>query len=361
VDWLKEVPKQIDLNSPTEFSICLPDPPSSLPVTVELRSLVDGSVDECKVTEAEGKCTVSVLPTCRGRHELTISAGGTPLEGTPLKILVCCPPQMLGRPVNIINGVSRPAGVALRGNGELVVTETEPAAVCIRDREGKVIKSLEQGSPQLDNPYGVAIDSEGCVYVAELINCKVHKFSRDGEFLKAVGGECSSKEDVAFPAGIKINHNDHIYICDDTNKKVHVFDKNLDKLFSFGESGETPGHFQSPSDVAFDADGNVFVADTKREKIMKFSARGEFSSEFEIKGQSSELELGICVGPSGHLFVSNFWNHQVVVFDATGQFVTSFGRKGAEPGEFDTPAGITVDDDGFVYVCDQLNSRIQVF
>ena len=355
-EWVKEVPKQIDINTATEFSICLPD--HSSPVTAKLRPLVNGTTTTCKVVEsAEGKYTITVICENRGRHELTVSSGGSPIEGCPVQILVCCPPQMLGRPVNVIEGVSRPAGVALRDDAELVVTETEPAAVCIRDREGKVMKSLEQGATQLDNPYGVAVNSEGCIYVAELINCKVHKFSRDGQFLKSVG----EKEQVAFPAGININGQDHLYICDDSNQQVHVFDKNLERLFSFGEGGDAPGCFQSPSDVAFDSDGNVFVADTKREKIMKFTPHGKFVSEFEMKGQSAELELGICVGPSGHLFVSDFWNHQVVVFDEAGQFLTAFGRKGAEPGEFDTPAGIAVDADGFVYVCDQLNSRIQVF
>ena len=210
----------------------------------------------------------------------------------------------------------------------------------------------------------MAIDSEGCVYVAELINCKVHKFSRDGEIIKAVGGECGDNGDsehVAFPAGIKINRDDRVYICDDTNQKVLVFDKNLDFLFSFGEMGDKPGQFQSPSDVAFDADGNVFVADTKRERIMKFSAQGEFELEFEMKDENAELELGICVGSSGQVYVSDFWNHRVVVFDKKGEFVTTFGKNGSAPGEFDMPAGITVDEDGYVYVCDQRNSRIQVF
>ena len=356
---LEEVPKQIDLNSETEFSISLPDSSSSrCPVRAELKSLLEGSSVECKVTESPGgpgRYRVSVLPACRGRHELTITAAGVLVEGCPVKILVHCAPQLLGRPVKVIEGVSRPAGVALRGDTELVVTETEPAAVCVRDRRGKVIKSFEQESPQLDNPYGVAVDTEGSVYVAELINCRIHKFSRDGATVRVVEGE------VAFPAGLKISHDDQVYVCDDANKKVHVFDKNLDRLFSFGESGEAPGNFQSPSDLAFDLDGNVFVVDTKRERVMKFSPQGEFFTEFEMKGKSSELELGICVGPSGQLFVSDFWNHRVVVFDPTGQFLTTFGRKGAEPGEFDTPAGIAVDEDGFVYVCDQMNSRIQVF
>ena len=34
------------------------------------------------------------------------------------------------------------------------------------------------------------------------------------------------------------------------------------------------------------------------------------------------------------------------------QFVTSFGRQGSEPGEFETPCGLAVDNTGVVYVCD---------
>lgn len=351
------------MNVKTEFVITLPE--SSTSVTAVLHSLVDGSTIQCEVTDEGsegGRYVVAVLPTSRGRHELIVTSNGITVEGSPINILVCCPPQLLGRPVRIIEGVNRPAGVALCGNTELVVTEIEPAAVSIRDRQGKLLKSFEQ---ELDNPYGVATDSEECVYVAELINCKIHKFSNDGTSLKSAGGECndegSNLSHVAFPAGIKINSNDHIYVCDDTNKKVYVLDKNLDMLFSFGEGGDDLGHFQSPSDIAFDADGNVFVADTKRRQIMKFSPQGKFITEFEMKGQSSELELGICIGPSGDLYVSDFWNHRVVVFDSVGRFITEFGKAGSEPGEFDMPAGITIDEDGYVYVCDQMNSRIQVF
>lgn len=353
----------MDLNVATEFVISLPD--TSATVTAVLRCLVDSSTVECKVTDsggAGGQYLVTLLPTTRGRHELTITSGGVEVEGSPFKVFVRYAAQMMGRPVHVIEGVSRPAGVALRGNSELIITEMEPAAVCIRDRQGKMIRSFEQGCTQLDSPYGVAIDSEGCIYVAELINCKIHKFSKDGTVLKAVGGDCEEIDgQVAFPAGIKISCDDHVYICDDTSRKVHVFDKNLDRLFSFGEAGDKPGQFQSPSDIAFDSDGNVFVADTKRERIMKFSPQGEFVSEFEMKGQNSEMELGICVGTSGHLYVSDFWNHRVVVFNTAGEFVTAFGKKGSKPGEFDMPAGIAVDEDGYVYVCDQRNSRVQVF
>ena len=360
ISGLEHVPKQIDLSIATEFAIALPD--SSIVVCATLHSLVDSSTVQCKITASgQGEYVVSVMPTCRGRHKLRITSDDVEIEGSPVSVLVRCDPQLLGRPVRVIEGVNRPAGMAVRGNTELVVTEMEPAAVTVRDRQGKVIRSFGQ---ELDNPYGVAVGSEGCVYVAELINCKIHKFTSDGGVLKAVGGDCDGSGSgglIAFPAGISVSQNNHIFVCDDTNLKVHVFDKNLDFLFSFGESGECPGQFQSPSDLAFDSDGNIFVADTKREKIIKFSPRGEFLSEFAMKGQSSELELGVCVGPGDEVYVSDFWNHRVMVYDATGRFVTTFGTKGSEPGQFDTPAGIAVDADGYIYVCDQTNNRIQVF
>ena len=43
------------------------------------------------------------------------------------------------------------------------------------------------------------------------------------------------------------------------------------------------------------------------------------------------------------------------------KFVTSFGRKGTEEGNFNEPFGVNVDGDGYVYVCDGQNDRVQVF
>ena len=341
---------------PTQFTICLPEGGDT--VSASLHSLVDSSVVKCEVTKLEqGRYQISVLPLARGRHELRIGSGSHYIDGSPFPVFVYCPPQLLGKPIRILEGVGHPAGVAIRGNSELIITETEPAEVSVWSKEGKKLRQFEQGASQFDNPYGVAIDSEGSVYVAELINCRIHKFSQDGTLLKAIG----ASSQLGFPAGIKISPDDRVFVCDDTNQKVHVFNRELELLFSFGEAGDKPGQFMSPSDLAFDNHGSVFVADTKRERIMNFSLEGEFRNEFEVKGQSAELELGMCISSSGYVCVSDFWNNRVVVFRTTGEFVTAFGREGSRPGEFDEPAGIAVDEDGFVYVCDQRNNRVQVF
>lgn len=49
------------------------------------------------------------------------------------------------------------------------------------------------------------------------------------------------------------------------------------------------------------------------------------------------------------------------VFTTDGAHVTTFGQNGNSEGEFDHPWGICVDEDGFVYVCDTENNRIQIF
>ena len=80
------------------------------------------------------------------------------------------------------------------------------------------------------------------------------------------------------------------------------------------------------------------------------------------------------VGPDGRLFVLDSAASQVFVFDSAGRYLTRFGGRGDEPGQFDLGQGvrniqgdldfsgsIAVDGEGYVYVADELNARVQIF
>ena len=80
------------------------------------------------------------------------------------------------------------------------------------------------------------------------------------------------------------------------------------------------------------------------------------------------------VGPDGRIFVLDAAASEVFVFDSAGRYLTRFGGRGDGPGQFDLGQGvrnikgdldfsgsIAVDGDGFVYVADELNARVQVF
>ena len=52
---------------------------------------------------------------------------------------------------------------------------------------------------------------------------------------------------------------------------------------------------------------------------------------------------------------------RVSIFNQTGKYIKSFGKKGDKDGEFKDPYAIAVSDEGYVYVSDIRNDRIQVF
>ena len=69
---------------------------------------------------------------------------------------------------------------------------------------------------------------------------------------------------------------------------------------------------------------------------------------------------GLCVHGQ-YVYVTDATSHCVFVFTTDGEYITSFGQKGQKEGDFNYPYHIYVDSNGFVYVPDFLNSRIQCF
>ncbi len=63
----------------------------------------------------------------------------------------------------------------------------------------------------------------------------------------------------------------------------------------------------------------------------------------------------------GFVYVADSENDRIQKFTSDGEFVTRWGRKGSEDGDFDFPCGVAVDRDGFVYVTDVQNNRVQKF
>ena len=92
------------------------------------------------------------------------------------------------------------------------------------------------------------------------------------------------------------------------------------------------------------------MTDSYNNRVQVFDCNGQFLSAFNKKGAASKqlnIPYGICVGSDQFVYVCNGGNRRVSVFKTSGEFVTSFG-------EFSFPAGIVIDDDGFVYVSDYL-------
>ena len=104
--------------------------------------------------------------------------------------------------------------------------------------------------------------------------------------------------------------------------------------------------------------------------MRKFSLDGILLLKIGTAGESSGFMSGkpFCkcthsaVSPTGDIFVSDgYQNACIHKFDPNGKLLMSWGTSGTGPNEFNLPHNICCDSDGWVYVADRENSRIQIF
>ena len=326
-------------------------------VTAELRRLRDGCVTPTEVTaKTANDYAVSIQPGTRGRHELIVKVNGTHISNSPFPVFVRKPPEQLHAPENKILGLRSPGGIKCK-DGKIYICEHEDYGfVVILDLKFNRIASI-QG---LDRPAEIAIDHQYNIYVTTFGDFKLHKFSKDGRRVESVDGRGETPGDIlgmfGFPNGIQVR-DDQIFVCDSGNHRIQVFDTNLHFLKVIGKKGKGRSEFLQPNDLDFDETGNMYVADSSNNRIQVLSPDGQYVRTIGKKGKNpGELNLPFTVRVSGKLlYVSELCNDRVSVFHTSGVFCTTFGE-----GYLKEPGGLTIDEDGFVYVANS-GSDVLVF
>jgi len=105
----------------------------------------------------------------------------------------------------------------------------------------------------------------------------------------------------------------------------------------------------------------VYVSDYDKECVHMLNNDGRFLRSFGQDGNDVKKlrhPVGACV-IGHHVYVADHTDHCVSVFTTEGEYVTSFGQYGDSEGNFKNPSGMCMDRDGFVYVCDYANNRVQ--
>ena len=313
-------------------------------VEAELKSVVNDSVTHTKVTsKGRGIYEVTYTTKIRGRHTLTVKVNGTQIASSPFQVFAKIYPTQLGGPVRVVEGVGDPWGIAVNSKQQLVVAERRGNKVTVFDREGKKVQTIT--SEKFSSPAGVAVDKDDNIYVSNIGNSSLVKFSKEGKLMKVVGRKGTQPGEFKDLSMIKII-NDKLYVCDRGNDRVQILNTELEYVNSFGCYGGGDGQFDYPNDIAQDRAGNLYVTDSDNDRVQVFDCKGQFLSTFSKKGAASKrlgYPLGICVSSDQFIYVCDTENYCVSVFKTSGEFVTSFGQ-------FSKPAGIAIDDDGFVYV-----------
>lgn len=262
---------------------------------------------------------------------------------------------------NNYTGFYTPQCIAADGGGLIYVADPSIGVVHRYDLANREVSYLFRldNNRTLVSPVGVALDSEGNIYVSDSQLASVFKFNSGGEFLK----ELSSGSVLKYPAGIILNSKGEKLVADIRANKIFVYGK--DDLFK-GElilSGFTES-FNMPTYIAVDSADRIYVTDTMNFTVRVFDSSGKYlRSQGQIGDAPGSFARpkGIALDSDQNLYVmdSIFGNFQI--FNQKGQLLLYAGQEGTRPGEMMLPSGIFIDNNDRIYVADTFNHRLQIF
>lgn len=161
---------------------------------------------------------------------------------------------------------------------------------------------------------------------------------------------------VTKPYGLTI-HAGKIFVVDTRGPGYAVFD--LNKKRAYTVSGFGSGKMKKPINITIDKEGNRYITDTGREQVLIYDKQDRFVKAYGVKGQFKPSDVAVS---GDKLFISDLKHHKVhVLSKQTGETLYEFGKAGSKEGELLYPTNIELAEDGYLYISEIGNFRIQKF
>ena len=165
--------------------------------------------------------------------------------------------------------------------------------------------------------------------------------------------------------GVGVDANDNVFVFNRGEHPMIVFDREGNFLRSFGE-----GLFPRAHGVFMAPDDTVWLTDDGDHTVRQCTLEGKVLLTLGISGKPAPYMSGepfhrcthTAMSPQGDIYVSDgYGNSRVHKYAPNGKLLFSWGGPGTDPGEFNIAHNIACDADGWVYVADRENHRVQVF
>ncbi len=216
---------------------------------------------------------------------------------------------------------------------------------------------------RLHKPRAVAIDTDGCLYLADLTD-RIQVFDRDGNYLR---GWRTPGLNVDGPSGVTVDAAGRLIVADTHFYRVLIYDRqgNLIQQLGDGVQGTAPGRFGYATDVVVDRQGNYYVSEYgDLDRIQVFNPEGQFVRQWGGHGSEPGWFLrprALAIDTSDLLYVADSCNHRIQVFDPGGSLIRTWGERGNAPGQMSFPYDVSLAPDGMLLVCEYGNCRVQRF
>jgi tripartite motif-containing protein 71 len=266
--------------------------------------------------------------------------------------------------------LSNPRGLAVRGQ-RLIVADDKHHRLVVMDFGGRVLKTVGSGqgagANQFSFPFGVAIDPQGRVFVADDINQRILRFGPqpDYKYKARWGSYGTAPGQFAYPRAIASDAGGQIYVTNTGNDRIDVFDRGGRLLRSWGTSGRGPDQFNAPFGVAADAQGIRAVADSTNGRLELLNPDGTRASSWGSPSPGPTIlrqPVAVAFDAAGDAYVLDQRRSRIFVFArGTGLPARTIASLGSGPAQLLDPSAIAIDATGVISVADTGNQRIARF
>jgi len=222
--------------------------------------------------------------------------------------------------------------------------------------------SVGGGNGQFHGPWGVAVDSAGNVYVADVGNARVEKFSGIGTFM----GAWPIYNPSGSPWEVAVDHLGNVWVADLWNNYVEEFTSAGVEIQEWdGSASGSQYALNGPAGMAFDPSGNIYVVSSNDGYVKEYTSAGAFIRQWDGTSSGQAFTYGgiwgIATDSSGNVYTFDNGLSRVAEFTGTGGYIRQWGSAGTGNGQFNNAWDIAVDSHNMVYVADSANCRVQEF
>lgn len=273
---------------------------------------------------------------------------------------------------------SDPFGIAVAEDGTVYVADAGESNRIRKITSDGIVSTLAGGSEgfadgtgsgaSFNTPSGLALGSDGNLYVADTGNNRIRKVTPQGAVFTIAGdGDAGYVDGPAAqarfngPIGVAVDARGNVFVADTYNDRIRMISPDGQVSTVAGA-----GIFDTPCGVITTADGTLIVADTGNDRLQKITTDGNVSTfPVSINGEDVSNPVGLALTHDNYLYVTELDRSRVIQVAPDGSTHIIAGRgpgfaNGSDSARFNQPAGIAIDPhSAALYVADGANFLVR--